>query len=53
MRKGETGRWADVRLKHTVVKITEYDVATGDYVMIRVNKIVHDLVGGAYNNAEF
>lgn len=54
MRKGETGRWADVRFKHSLVKVDpEQDPIEGDYEVISFNAAVNERLSGDYNNAEF
>jgi len=55
MRKGETGRWADMRFKNVRVEVDPDDIGapTGDYNTIWLNTAMGNPVSGEYNNAEF
>ena len=55
MRKGETGRWADVRFKHRAIEVTPDDIGAprGDYEVINLNAAIDDAMAAEYNNAEF
>lgn len=55
MRKGETGRWSDMRFKYERTKVdpTAIGAPMGDYDRISVNGAVDDRIAGHYNNAEF
>ncbi len=54
MRKGETGRWADVRFHHNFVKVDpDSDMIEGDYEVISFNAAVNGALAGDYNNAVF
>lgn len=53
MRKGETGRWADVRFRHDLIKVDSDAAVEGDYEVISFNSAVNQTLAGDYNNAEF
>lgn len=55
MRKGETGRWADMRFKHQRVKVdpTDAGAPSGDYDSVELNDAIDEAMRGEYNNAEF
>ncbi|MEZ4270094.1 MAG: hypothetical protein R3C68_01225 [Myxococcota bacterium] len=55
MRKGETGRWSDMRHKYKTVHIDPEARSNieGDYAVITINASLGPLVGGEYNNAQF
>jgi hypothetical protein len=55
MRKGETGRWADMRFKYKRVPVdpTDPGAPKGDYDLIQLNEALEEKMKGEYNNAEF
>lgn len=55
MRRGETGRWADMRFKYKRVEVdpTEPGAPKGNYDLISLNEALEEGVQGEYNNAEF
>ncbi|MBI5511508.1 MAG: hypothetical protein HY903_22355 [Deltaproteobacteria bacterium] len=55
MRKGETGRWADVNFKHKHVKVDPSDIGAplGDYDVVAINSALGEDFAGEYNNAAF
>ncbi len=55
MRRGETGRWADVNIKSHRVVIEPNDIGApkSDYDVIELNDLMGESFGGEYNNAEF
>lgn len=55
MRRGETGRWADMRFayKRVAVDPSEPGAPKHDYDSISLNEAVDDKVKGEYNNADF
>lgn len=55
MRKGEVGRWSDVRFKIRKIKVDpdEMGAPLGDYVVIEINRALGKDMAGEYNNAEF
>jgi hypothetical protein len=55
MRRGETGRWADMRFayKRVAVDPSEPGAPKHDYDLISLNEAVEDKVKGEYNNADF
>ncbi len=55
MRKGETGRWADVMFKHQQIEVKPDDIGApkSDYEVISIAPTIDGVLGGDYNNAEF
>lgn len=55
MRRGETGRWADMRFsyKRVAVDTEELGAPKHDYDLIALNEAIEDKVKGEYNNADF
>jgi hypothetical protein len=55
MRRGETGRWADVGFSYERVQIDPNDIGAplGDYDLIKINTALGDKIASDYNNAEF
>lgn len=55
LRKGETGRWGDVRFKYRTIEIDREDMGAieGDYQVISFNNALGPEFAGEYNNAEF
>lgn len=55
MRRGETGRWADMRFAYRRVAVdpSEPGAPKHDYDSISLNEAVEDKVKGEYNNADF
>jgi hypothetical protein len=55
MRRGETGRWADMRFtyKRVAVNPDEAGAPKHDYDLIGLNEAIEDKVQGEYNNADF
>ena len=55
MRRGETGRWADVNYKYKRVTADLNDIGAplGDYDTIRINEVLGEKFAAEYNNAEF
>lgn len=55
MRRGETGRWADMRFtyKRVAVDPNEPGAPKHDYDLIGLNEAIEDKVSGEYNNADF
>ncbi|MBI3178466.1 MAG: hypothetical protein HYZ27_02320 [Deltaproteobacteria bacterium] len=55
MRRGETGRWADVDFQYRRIKVDPSDPGTprGDYDLIILNRVLGEKLGGEYSNAEF
>jgi hypothetical protein len=54
MRKGETGRWADVQFKYEQIPVGDDGGAPkADYEVISISPIIDKVLGGKYNNAEF
>lgn len=55
MRKGEVGRWADMRLRIRRIKVDpdEMGAPLGDYTVIEINRALGDKLAGPYNDAEF
>jgi hypothetical protein len=55
MRRGETGRWADIGFRYRRVEVDPDTPGAplGDYDSIRINRALHDKLHGEYNNAEF
>ena len=53
MRKGETGRWSDMRFKHQRIKKSPDSIVEADYDEITLGAAVGKELGGQYNNAEF
>lgn len=55
MRKGETGRWGDVRFKYEHVKIDPNapGAPLGDYSKLSFNDLLCKEFAGAYNDAQF
>jgi hypothetical protein len=55
MRRGETGRWADVAFAYERVKVDPNDIGAplGDYDLIKINTALGDKIANDYNNAEF
>jgi hypothetical protein len=55
MRRGETGRWADVNFKYKRVVADPNDIGAplGDYDVVNLNDALGEKFAGEYNNAEF
>jgi hypothetical protein len=55
MRRGETGRWADVNYKYKRVVADPNDIGAplGDYDVISINQALGEKFAAEYNNAEF
>jgi hypothetical protein len=55
MRRGETGRWADMGFRYRRVEVDPDapGAPLGDYDSIRINRALRDKLHGEYNNAQF
>jgi len=55
MRKGETGRWSDMRFTYKRLEVDPRDPGApkGSYALFTLNEALGDDLTGEYNNAEF
>jgi len=55
MRRGETGRWADMGFKHERIEVDPDEIGAplGDYDVLHLNRALDAKLKGEYNNAEF
>ncbi len=55
MRKGETGRWGDVRFKYERINVDQDEpgAPAGDYSRLSFNDLLSKEFAGDYNDAQF